>query len=61
MLKTRNIIRLKIAVVYVISDAQGDISMENQILTKVRKLNWVLQESATGAFSRCGIPIRPII
>ena len=25
--------------------------MENQILTKVRKLNWVLQESATGAFS----------
>lgn len=25
--------------------------MEKQILSKVRKLNWVLQESATGAFS----------
>ena len=25
--------------------------MENQILTKVRKLNWVLQESASGVFS----------
>ncbi len=25
--------------------------MENQILTKVRKLNWVLQESTSGAFS----------
>ena len=25
--------------------------MENQLLTKVRKLNWVLQESAAGVFS----------